>query len=269
MRNILGAVALLCAGAITAAAQPAPSPEALKDLAPTGKLRAAINVVNSVLAQRDPAGGDPKGISVDLSRELARRLSVPIELTVYNGAGTVFEAAKNNVWDVAYFAIEPVRSAEVDFTAPYVLIEGGYMVLKGSPVKAIADADQPGTRIAVGHGSVYDLYLTRTLKNAQLVRVKPAAITNIVDTFFADKLEVAAFIKLPLARYAAGNADVRMIDGAFMEIRQAMGTPKGRGEAGRRYLHAFVEEMKASGFVAEGLKRSGQGDAAVAPPAKE
>jgi polar amino acid transport system substrate-binding protein len=265
MLKAICAAMLLVAGTIAAVAQSAP-PDVVKELAPTGKLRAAINVVNKVLAQEDAAGGEPKGITVDLSRELARRLGVPAELVVFRGAGTVFAAAKEGRWDVAYFAIEPVRAAEVDFTAPYVIIEGGYAVPSGSTIKAIAEVDRPGVRIAVGHGSAYDLFLTRTLKQAQLVRA-PAAGARYLDLFLNEKLDVVAGVKPIVAEWAKGRSDVRVLDGAFMQIEQAMGTPKGRSAATLRYLHGFVEEMKKSGFVADALRRSNQPDAAVAPPA--
>jgi polar amino acid transport system substrate-binding protein len=263
MLKTICAALVLAAGALTAAAQTAVTPEVLKDLAPGGKLRAAINVVNTVLAQEDPAGGEPKGITVDLSRELARRLGVPLELVIFRGAGTVFQAAKSGRWDVAFFAIEPVRAAEVDFSSPYVLIEGGYVVPKDSPIKLNAEVDRPGVRVAVGQGSAYDLYLTRTLKNATLMRTT-ASLATVTERFLNDKLEVIAGVKIPLAAWARARSDMRVLDGAFQEIRQAMGTPKGR-DAGARYLRAFVEGMKASGFVADALKRSNQPDAAVAP----
>jgi polar amino acid transport system substrate-binding protein len=171
----------------------------------------------------------------------------------------VFDALKTGAWDIAFLAIEPVRAAEIDFTAPYVIIEGVYMVPVGSALKTVADVDREGVRVAVNKASAYDLFLTRTLKHAQLVRGESG-----VDLFVADKLEVAAGVKQPMVAYAKTNQNVRIMDGRFMEIRQAMGTPKGR-DAAARYLRGFVEEMKASGFVAEALKRSNQPDAAVAP----
>jgi polar amino acid transport system substrate-binding protein len=239
--------------------------DVVKDFAPTGKLRAALNLGNSVLVQKD-ASGEVRGVTVDLARELAKRLGVPLEFTQFEAAGKVFEALKTGAWDIAFLAVEPVRAAEIDFTAPYVIIEGTYMVLKDSPLKAIADVDRPGVRIAVGRGSAYDLYLTRTLKNAELVRAATGGGRAMIDLFFAEKLEVAAGVKQPLVAYAKTDPKVRVMDGRFMEIQQAMGTPKGR-EAAAKYLRGFVEEMKASGFVAEALKRSNQPDAAVAPPA--
>jgi polar amino acid transport system substrate-binding protein len=239
---------------------------ALNDLAPGGKLRAAINFGNSVLAQKDPAGGEPRGVSADLARELAKRLGVPIEFVTYEAAGKVFDAVKTGAWDIAFVAIEPVRAAEIEFSAAYVIIEGTYMVPKDSPLKTIADVDRPGVRIAVGLKSAYDLYLTRTIKNATIVRATAGGGRAMIDMFNNDKLEVAAGVRQPLVAYAKDHPEVRVMDGHFMEIQQAMGTPKGR-TAGAAYLRAFVEDVKASGFVAEALKRSGQ-SATVAPPAR-
>ena len=239
----------------------------VKDLAPTGKLRAAINLGNMVLAQKDPATGDMRGVTVDLARELARRVGLPLELVPFDAAGKVFEALKAGAWDVAFLAIEPVRAAEIAFTAPYVIIEGVYLVPKDSPLRAVADVDRDGVRIAVNKGSAYDLYLTRTIKHAQLVRGE-----NGIELFVRDRLEAAAGVKQPLVEYAKTDPSVRIMDGRFMEIRQAMGTPKLRyqgREAAPRHLHAFVEEMKATGFIAEALRRSNQPDAAVAPPATD
>lgn len=268
MHTLLYAALPLFVGTISVFAQGgggAVSPDVLKDLAPGGKLRAAINLGNSVLAQTDAATGQPKGVTPDLARELGRRLGVAVEFVLFDAAGKVFDAAKSGAWDIAFLAIEPVRAAEIEFTAPYVLIEGTYMVPADSPLQTIADVDRPGVRIAVGLNSAYDLYLTRTIKNATIVRAKAGGGREMIDLFVNDKLEVAAGVRQPLAAYAAAHPEVRVMDGRFMEIRQAMGTPKGR-MAGARYLSAFVEEMKASGFVAEALTRNNQ-SAAVAPPA--
>src|SRR5262245_12049904 len=236
------------------------SPDVLKDLAPTGKVRAAINLGNMVLAQKEPTTGQPKGITPDLARELGRRLGVPVELVPFDAAGKVFEAVKTGAIDVMFLAIEPVRANEIAFTPPYVIIEGVYIVPKDSNLKTVADVDREGVRIGVSRNSAYDLYLTRTLKHATLVRGDDG-----VGLFIKDKLDAAGGVKQPLVKFASTNPNVRVMDGRFMEIRQAMGTPKGRGEAGARYLRGFVEDMKASGFVAAALKRSNQ-DAAVAPP---
>jgi polar amino acid transport system substrate-binding protein len=274
---VCAAIVTMVAGIIAASAQSTdpsqkgsivstvPS-DVVKDLAPTGKLRAAINQGNTVLAQGTPQ--EPRGITVDLARELAKRLGVPLEMTTYDAAGKVFEALKAGTWDIAFLAIEPVRAAEIAFTAPYVIIEGNFMVPADSGLKTVAEVDRDGVRIAVAKGSAYDLYLTRTLKSAKLVRAQtgPAAM----DMFVADKLEAAAGVKQPIVQYANSHPGLRVIEQRFMAIEQAMGTPKARydgREAAPRYLRTFIEEMKASGFVADALKRSNQPDAAVAPPA--
>jgi polar amino acid transport system substrate-binding protein len=243
---------------------PTVPPGARSELAPTGKLRAAINFGNPVLAQKDPASGEPRGVSVDLARELGRRLGVPVELVIYDAAGKVFDALKTNAWDIAFLAIDPARATEIAFTAPYVVIEGTYLVPADSPLRTIQDVDRDGVRVAVGNKSAYDLYLTRTLKRAQLVRVPTSP--EAIDVFLRDKLEAAAGVKQPLLQFAKTHPNVRVMGGRFMAIEQAMGTPKGR-EAAALYLREFVEEMKASGFVARALEKSGQGDAMVAPRA--
>lgn len=237
----------------------------IDELAPTGTLRAAINLGNPVLAQIDKATGQPAGITVDLANELGRRLGVPVAFKTYPAAGKVFEDAKSGVWDIAFVAIEPVRAAEIEFTAPYVIIEGTYMVPEGSQLKTVADVDKPGIRIAVGPGSAYDLYLTRTIKNATLVRAAEGGSRAMVELFLKEKLEVAAGVRQQLEAFTKERPDLRIMNGHFMEIRQAMGAPKGRAAAAR-YLGTFIEKMKASGFVAEALKRSKQ-SAKVAPPA--
>jgi polar amino acid transport system substrate-binding protein len=238
------------------------SPDVVKSLAPTGTLRAGINLGNIVLAQTLP-NGQLGGVTVELARELGRRLNVPVELKPFDAAGKSFEAMKAGSLDIVFLAIEPVRAAEVEFSAPYVIIEGVYMVPKDSPIKSVAEVDREGVRIAVNKASAYDLFLTRSLKHAKLVRGESG-----VDVFVNEKLDVVAGVKQPIVAYAKTNPNVRVIDERFMEIRQAMGTVKGR-DKGARYLHGFIEEMKASGFVADALKRSNQPDAEVAPAAAD
>jgi polar amino acid transport system substrate-binding protein len=233
------------------------------ELAPGGTLRVAINFGNSVLAQRDPAGGAPRGVSADLARELAKRLALPIEYVLFDAAGKVFEALATGAWDIAFMAIDPVRAQGISFTAPYVVIEGVYVVAADSPLRTVEDVDREGVRVAVATGSAYDLYLTRALKRATLVR-EPSG-PQALARFMSERLEAAAGVKQPIVEFAARHAQLRVIPGRFMAIEQAMGTPRGR-EQGVRYLRAFVEEMKACGFVAAALARSGQGDATVAPP---
>ena len=240
--------------------------DVVKDFAPTGTLRVAINLGNSVLAQKDAASGQPRGVTVDLARKLGRRLGLAPNLVTFDAAGKVFDALKTGAWDIAFLAIEPARAAEIAFTAPYVIIEGNYMVPVDSALHTVADVDRNGVRIAVAKGSAYDLYLTRTLKHAQLVR-SPTG-DEAMAMFVANKLEAAAGVRQPIVEFASRHPNVRVIEGRFMAIEQAMGVPKGR-DAAVRYLADFVEELKASGFVAKALKRSGQEDATVAPAAKQ
>ncbi len=233
------------------------SPDVLKDLASTGTLRASINLGNIVLAQGTPE--KPNGITPELARELARRLGVPVALSCFDAAGKAFEAMKAGKVDIVFLAIEPVRAAEIEFTAPYVIIEGVYMVPVGSALKSVAEVDSAGIRIAVNKGSAYDLYLSRTLKHATLMRGEDG-----VGLFKKDKLEAAGGVRQPLEAYAKTDPNVRVMAGRFMAIQQAMGVPKGRPRA-HAHLREFVEEMKASGFCADALKRSNQPDAQVAP----
>src|ERR1044071_4848916 len=201
MPKSLTAVSMLLAATLVVGAQPAPSPEVLKDLAPTGRLRAAINFGNGVLAQKGP-NDEARGITPDLATELAKRLGVPVEFVRYEAAGKVFEGAKAGAWDIGFIAIEPVRAADIEFTAPYVIIEGTYMVRQDSPLKEVEDVDKPGIKIAVGLGPAYDLYLTRTIKNATVVRAKVGGGSAMIEMFVNDKLDAAAGVRQPLEDYA-------------------------------------------------------------------
>ena len=259
-RLLFVASAFLLAGC--AAVGPKPPTEARAELASTGKLRAAINFGNPILARRD-ASGEPAGVSVDLAREAARRLGLPIELVLFNSAGAVVDAVKAGQVDLAFVAIDPVRAADMEYTAPYVIIEGAYMVRNASPLQRNEDVDRSGTRVAVGRGSAYDLFLTRELKQATLVRAPTSPA--VADLFLAQNLEVAAGVKQQLEADAKRVGGVRLLPGRFMVIEQAMGVPKGR-IAAQTWLVGFIEEMKASGFVADALQRHGVQGAAVAPP---
>jgi len=246
-----------CAGT-TASSQTA---AAAQQLGTTGKLRAAINFGNPILARRG-ADGAPQGVSVDLAREVARRLGLPIELVQFNSAGNVVEAVKARQVDMAFVAIDPVRAADMEYTAPYVIIEGAYLVRSASPLQRNADVDRAGHRVVVGRGSAYDLYLTRELKAATLVRAPTSP--EVTNQFLAQNLEVAAGVRQQLEADAARVGGVRLLPGRFMVIEQAVGVPKGR-TAAQAWLSGFIEEMKASGFVAEALRRHGVEGAAVAP----
>jgi polar amino acid transport system substrate-binding protein len=233
-------------------------PAVRADLAPAGTLRAGINHGNAILAQRDPGSGELRGITVDLSRELARRIGVPVQLVPYDAAGKMTDALKTGAWDIAFLAVDPARAAEISFTAPYLEIEGTYLVP--------ADADRDGVRIAAGNKSAYDLFLSRTLTRAQIVRA-PTAL-EAVDLFGKDKLEAVAGVRQALVDASAKLPGSRVLEDRFMVIAQAAGTPKGR-EAGAKYLSEFIEEAKASGLVAESLEKSGVADSVtIAPPAR-
>lgn len=236
------------------------------ELAPTGRLRAAINRGNGVLVQAGPISGEPTGVAVDLARAVAKRLGVPVDLITYDAAGKVFEALKRNEWDIAFLAIETVRASEIEFTAPYVIIEGIYVVPDGSPIGSIENVDRASNRISVVQGSAYDLYLSRSIKHATIVRSMSGAAA--MDSFVNDKLEVMAGVRQAIVGLMKGHAGLRVIEPPFMEIRQAMGTPKGR-LAGVDFLKIVVEEMKASGAVAASLRRGNQHDAVVAPAATD
>jgi polar amino acid transport system substrate-binding protein len=272
MQSICRALTLAAAAAFAAIApgsgvlaQKVP-PEIVKELAPTGTLRAAINIGNAVLAQKSKRG-ELGGVTVDLARELGKRVGVPVELIPFPAAGRVFAALKDNTWDIAFMAIEPKRAAQVAFSPPYANIDGAYMVAKASPLKTPADVDRPGMLVGVGLNSAHDLFLTRTLKHATLVRAQVGGFRASIDLFLKGALDAAAGTRQPLAAYARTNPQVRIMEQPFNQVGQAMGMPQGR-PAAARYVRDFIEEMKASGFVAAALKRSGQDPGMVAPPAK-
>ncbi|MFL1463303.1 ABC transporter substrate-binding protein [Roseococcus sp. DSY-14] len=254
-RPLLAAAALLPATARADAAVAAA-------IAPSGTLRAAINFGNPVLAQRGPDGA-PRGVSAVLAAEVARRLGLPLRHVPFDAAGRVTEAGARGEWDLCFLAVDPQRAQGILFTAPYVVIEGAYMVRQDSPITRNEEVDRPGVRVAVGRGSAYDLFLTRELRHATIIRAptSPASVAQ----FMAEGLEVAANVRQPLVAHAAANPGLRVLPGRFMAIEQAVGIPGGR-EAALPWLRAFVEEAKASGLVARALAESGQADAAVAPP---
>jgi polar amino acid transport system substrate-binding protein len=238
--------------------------EAVSDLAPNGTLRAAINVGNAVLAARPATpGGEPTGISVDLAKELGKRLGVPVQLIVFDAAGKVVDAGKTGSWDIAFVALDPKRAAEIAQSPPYVQIEGSYLVRTDSPLKNNDEVDRKGHRVVVGRNSAYDLYLTRELKQAELVRTPTSAL--VVDTMLKENYEVSAGVKQALENDVRRVPGVRLLPGRFMVINQAMASQRNK-EAGARYVRDFIEEMKASGFVAKAIERHKQPSATVAPP---
>ena len=233
-------------------------------LAPLGKLRATINIGNPVLAGMAPGAIEPHGVSVDIARELAQRLGVPAEFVICATASKAVEAVKAGACDLTFLAVDPARAEDIDYAAPYVVIAGAYMVRQDSVLTDNAEVDRTGNRIAVGKGSAYDLYLSREIKHATLVRFNSSQ--EVVDGFLAQALEVAGGVKQQLEADARRVPGLRLLPGQFMEIRQAIGAPKGRAGAAD-YLLRFIEELKATGFVAAALKRHGIEGAAVAPPA--
>ena len=240
-----------------------PDPATAALLAPTGRLRASINLGNPILANADPATGRARGVSVDLAHALAERLGVPLDTLEFPAATKSVDAVTSGAADVGFFAIDPLRGAEIAFTGAYVLIEGAYLVRDDSPCMANDDVDRAGRRIVVGKGSAYDLFLTRELKRAEFVRVPGAA--EVVAALLADAADVAGGIRQVLVEVAERTPGLRVLPGRFMVIRQAMGQARGRGAAADAALRAFVEEMKANGFVADALRRYAVAGALVAP----
>jgi polar amino acid transport system substrate-binding protein len=231
---------------------------------PAGALRASINLGNPILANRG-ADGRPVGVSIDLAHAFGRRLGVDVELVVFDAAGKSVEAVTAEQADIGFFAVDPLRGAGIAFTAPYVLIEGAYLVREDSALRDNAEVDRAGTSVTVGQGSAYDLYLTRELKAAHIVRAPTSPA--VVDTFAAQRLDVAAGVRQQLEADARRLGGLRLLPGRFMVIQQAMGVPRGRGAAAAEALRAFVEDMKRSGFVADALRRHGIEGASVAPAA--
>jgi len=237
---------------------------AVQDLAPTGTLRAAINVGNPILAHEDLASGELRGLSVDLSRELAARLGVPLELLLYRSAGAVVQDATTGAWDVAYNAIDPTREEIIRYTAPYLTIAGAYLVRDESSIRVNTDVDRDDTTVVVATGSAYDLFLTRELQQAELVRVPTSP--EVVDRFLEGSFDVAAGVRQQLEADADRIPGLRLFEESFMEIRQAMAIPRSRGDAGANYVEEFIEDMKSLDAIAEALARYGIEGVSVVPP---
>lgn len=231
--------------------------------APTGKLRASINLGNPILAKQNARTEEPFGVSIDLARAFAQRLGVDLELVVFEVASQSVDAVRGEQADIGFFAIDPLRGEGIAFTSPYVLIEGSYMVPEDSPIQVNEEVDRSGIRVMVGKGSAYDLFLTRELQAAEIVRAPSSPA--VVEVFVAQKLEVAAGVKQQLQADLALFPGHRLLPGRFMVIQQAMGLPKSRGVEAAHALADFVQEMKSGGFVAEALSRHGIQGASVAP----
>ncbi|HEX4266265.1 MAG TPA: transporter substrate-binding domain-containing protein [Steroidobacteraceae bacterium] len=234
----------------------------LASLAPSGELCATINVGNPILASRDSSSAGARGVSVDIANELATRLGVAAKLLVVDAAAKAVEAVTGGQVDVGFFAVDPVRGAGIAFTAPYVLIEGCFLVRQSAPITEYSQVDTPGTRVAVGAGSAYDLFLTRELKRASVFRVPTSPA--VTAAFLEHGLEVAAGIRQQLQADALRHGGLRLIEKPFMVIQQAMGVARGRGEAAAAYLRGFVDDLRSSGYIREALARHGIEGATVA-----
>lgn len=236
---------------------------AAQHLAPTGVLRACINIGNAVLARRDGPDEAPQGVSVDIAAELARRLGVPIEYLVVTSAGQSVEAVTDGRADIGFFAIDPSRAATIAFTDAYLHIEGWYVVRDASPMTQNADVDRPGVRVAVGARSAYDLFLSREITDAELVRApNPQAVTPL---FLAEGLDVAAGVRQQLEQDMLAHPGLRFLPERFMVIRQAMGLDRRRGDAAASALTSFVADLTATDFVARALSEHGIDGATPVP----
>jgi polar amino acid transport system substrate-binding protein len=237
---------------------------ARSELAPTGILRVGLNHGNFLLVTPKSSATDPRGVASDLARELARRLGVGVEFSKFDTAGALGDAVRTGGWDVAFLGAEPQRATEIAFTAAYLEIPATYLVPAGSSIRSIADVDREGIRIAVAEKSAYELWLSRNIKHAKLMLTK--GIDASLDLFLTQKLEVLSGLRPRLLMDVAKLPGARVLDGQFAAVQQAIGTPKAR-EAGATYLRAFVEDVKASGFVADAIARNGVQGVSVAPPA--
>jgi polar amino acid transport system substrate-binding protein len=240
------------------------SPAVRSELAPTGKLRVGINQGNFLLVTPGSSGTEPRGVAPDLARELGRRLGVPVEFVTFDTAGKLGDAVRTGVWDVAFLGAEPQRAADIAFTAAYLEIPATYLVPAGSPIRSVAEVDREGVRIAVAEQSAYGLFLSRTVKHARLVYAK--GLDASFDVFVAEKLDALAGLRPKLLTDVEKLPGARVLERQFTAVQQAIGTPKGRAAAAK-YLRAFVEEVKASGLVAEALSRNAVHGVSVAPPA--
>jgi polar amino acid transport system substrate-binding protein len=241
------------------------TPAVRSELAPSGTLRVGLNHGNFLLVTPGSSATDPRGVAPDLARELARRLGVPIEFSRYETAGALGDAVRTGAWDVAFLGAEPQRATEIAFTAAYLEIPATYLVPAGSPIRTLADVDREGVRIAVAEKSAYELWLSRNIKHAKLVLTK--GIDASYDAFVNDKLEVLSGLRPRLLSDVQKLPGARLLDGQFTAVQQAIGTLKAR-TAGAAFLCAYVEDVKASGFVGEAIARNNSQGVSVAPSAK-
>lgn len=238
------------------------NPTAKAELVPTGKLRVGVNLGNFLLVNKDPVSGAPRGIVPDLAQKLGRRLGAQVELVTFSGAGEIADGAQAGAWDVAFIGAEPQRAEQIAFTPAYLEIPATYLVPAGSPIRSLAEVDRPGVRIAVSARSAYDLYLSRNLKHAQLVRAE--GIPASYELFVAQKLNVLAGLLPRLSSDLARLPGARILEGNFTAVQQAVGTPKARAQ-GAAWLREFVADIKATGLVARLIERHNVKGVNVAP----
>jgi polar amino acid transport system substrate-binding protein len=238
--------------------------DVIAQLAPTGVLRAGINLGNILLVTGRSPSGDPEGVSPDMARAVAERLGVPVVYVPFPRPGELADAVGTNVWDVGLIGAEPSRAEKIAFTAAYTEIEATYLVPAGSPIKTIADVDRPGVRISVSARSAYDLWLTRNIKHAELVRAD--GLDGSYELFASRKLEVLSGLRTRLMEDAEKLPGSRVLDGQFTAVQQAIGTARSN-EAAANFLRDFVEEAKASGLVARLIERHKVRGLSVAPAA--
>ena len=230
------------------------SQDIVSELAPGGTLRAGINMANGLLVTGSSATGEPAGVAPDMAREIAARLGVAVAYVPFASPSEVTGAAGDDAWDIALIAAEPARAESIAFSAAYVEIEATYLVPESSSVRSVEDVDRPGMRIAVSAGTAYDLYLTRSLKHAELKRTKGQA--GAIDLFLTERLDALAGLRPALIRQVEELPDARILDGRFTAVRQAIGT-KPENLAAAAFLDKFVAEAKASGLVARLIERHG------------
>jgi polar amino acid transport system substrate-binding protein len=241
-----------------------PSPTVIAELAPTGVLRAGINLSNFLLVTGKAANGDPVGVSPDMAKAIADRLGVPVKLVAFKSPGELADEVGKNVWDIGLIGAEPQRAETIAFTAAYAEIKSTYLVPAGSPIMSIDDVDRPGVRIAVTGRAAYGLYLERNIKHATLV--KTDTIDGAYEVFARDKLEVLAGLETRLLEDQAKEPGSRILDGQFTAVQQAVGTARKNGESAK-FLAAFVEEAKATGLVAGFIANHKPKGLSVAPKA--
>jgi polar amino acid transport system substrate-binding protein len=240
------------------------SPAIRADLAPGGTLRAGINYGNFILASKDPASGESRGVAVDLMREIARRLEVPAEIVAYDKVGVMVDETKTGAWDIAFLGSEPAREREISFTAAYLEIEATYLVPGPSPLRQASEVDRDGIVVSAPARANYELFLSRTLKHAKLISAPDGGAA--FDLLVTGKVQALAGLTEGLIGLAEKLPGSRILDGRFMGVQQSIGIPKGR-DAGLQFLRAVVEEAKASGLVARAIVRTGARGVTVAPMA--